>query len=116
MLIVTQVHGTCLGFEALAVVVSDNATILGKCVAGVIENFPSAWGLLKVVTLGFKGQLPVKPQLCLDILPVTRDSAPVPVWLARVALIARLSFLLALTMTACFPPGSTQRTCPPHCS
>ena len=25
-----QVHGTCLGFEALAVVVSDNATILGK--------------------------------------------------------------------------------------
>ena len=26
----SQVHGTCLGFEALAVVVSDNATILGK--------------------------------------------------------------------------------------
>ncbi len=26
----TQVHGTCLGFEALAVVVSSNDTILGK--------------------------------------------------------------------------------------
>ena len=29
-----QVHGTCLGFEALAVVVSGNDTILGKCAAG----------------------------------------------------------------------------------
>ena len=35
-----QVHGTCLGFEALAVIVSQNSTVLSKCA------FPAAFHLV----------------------------------------------------------------------